>query len=84
MSAVVTPIAMTIELLDWVASDRRTYREVMDAWTSNCPRHPVWDDAVSDGLVEVVHGVVALTARGREFIVAVGYNRVRGVPEVLL
>jgi hypothetical protein len=62
----VTPASLTKELLAWVASRPRTYAELVESWTSNCPRHPVWDDAVSDGLVEVRGGVVALTARGRE------------------
>jgi hypothetical protein len=62
----VTPAPLTQELLAWVASKPRTYGELVESWTSNCPRHPVWDDAVSDGLVEVRGGVVGLTARGRE------------------
>jgi hypothetical protein len=62
----VTPAAMTHELLAWIDERPRTYAEVVEAWTSNCPRHPAWDDAASDGLVEVRGGVVALTARGRE------------------
>jgi hypothetical protein len=36
----------------------------MEAWTSNCPRHPAWDDALSDGLIQVVDGRVQLTALG--------------------
>jgi hypothetical protein len=56
---------MTIELLAWVDARERTYEEVLEAWTSNCPRHPVWDDALSDGLVRVVRGDVTLTPSGR-------------------
>ena len=56
---------VTVELLEWVASGRRGYAEAMDAWTSNCPRHPAWDDASSERLIEVRDGVVLLTARGR-------------------
>jgi hypothetical protein len=62
----VTPAPLTQELLAWVASRPRTYAELVEAWTSNCPRHPAWDDAVSDGLVEVRGGIVQLTERGRE------------------
>ena len=61
-----TPVALTQELLAWIASKPRTYTELVEAWTSKCPRHPAWDDAVSDGLVEVRGGVVRLTERGRE------------------
>ena len=68
MSASVTPAAMTHELLAWVAERPRTYAEIVDAWTSNCPRHPAWDDAASDGLVEVRGGVVALTEKGRDVL----------------
>jgi hypothetical protein len=64
-AAVGTP---TRELLKWVASKRRTYAETMSAWTSNCPRLAVWDDAVSDGLVEIRGGVVVLTEHGRTFV----------------
>jgi hypothetical protein len=64
----VTPAPLTHELLAWIEARPRTYAELVEAWTSNCPRHPAWDDAVSDGLVEVRGGVVALTARGRELL----------------
>ena len=70
MSASVTPAAMTYELLACVAERPRTYAEVVEAWTSNCPRHPAWDDAASDGLVAVSGGMVALTARGRAVLEA--------------
>ena len=56
---------VTRELLEWLASAPRTYDETMSAWTSNCPRHPAWDDATSDGLVEVRGRRVRLTDRGK-------------------
>jgi hypothetical protein len=46
----------------------------MEAWRSNCPRHPVWEDALADGLVQVENGAtmdgsrVSLTARGRAML----------------
>jgi hypothetical protein len=58
----------TLELLAWVDGGERTYAETMAAWTSNCPRHPAWDDAITDGLVQVVGGRVALSARGRAIL----------------
>ena len=65
----ITPVML--ELLTWIATRPRTYAETMDAWRSNCPRHPVWDDACVAGLVEVTEsGQVLLTARGRALIVA--------------
>jgi hypothetical protein len=59
------PLAPSVrELLDWVDRRPRTYAEAMEAWTSNCPRHPAWDDALSDGLIQVVKGEVSLTPLG--------------------
>ena len=45
--------ALRVQLLAWVAEKPRTYREVMDAWRTSCPRLPIWEDAVDDRLVEV-------------------------------
>jgi hypothetical protein len=65
---------LTLELLQWVASRRRTYAEAIEAWRSNCPRDPVWDDAVIAGLVRVVPSsngmpaAVELTAQGRALL----------------
>src|SRR4051812_27860509 len=36
----------------------------MEAWKSSCPRLTVWEDAVTDGLVEIRRGEVRLTQRG--------------------
>ena len=65
--------ALTLEFLRFIASGPRTYAETMEAWRSNCPRHPVWDDAVSDGLVQIVGGEgparhVVLTPKGRALL----------------
>ena len=67
------PSALTVELLAWVAARPRTYAETMEAWRTSCPRMPVWEDATSAGLVEVVGSdgagmggaAVRLTALGR-------------------
>ena len=59
-----------LEFLRWLAAHPRSYREVMDAWRSTCPRLSVWEDALADGLVAVENGRsprvlhVTLTARG--------------------
>jgi hypothetical protein len=45
--------ALTLQLMAWVSDRPRTYGEVMEAWTTTCPRTPIWEDAVSDGLVRV-------------------------------
>ena len=48
--------APTLELLSWISSRPRTYRETIEAWRTSCPRLSVWDDAIGDGLVEVARG----------------------------
>ncbi len=65
--------SLTLEFLIWIRSRPRTYAEAMQAWRSNCPRHSVWEDALLEGLIEVMEcgetmdqGQVALTARGLE------------------
>jgi hypothetical protein len=43
----------------------------MEAWRSTCPRMPIWEDAVRNGLVRIENGGamkssrIVLTARGR-------------------
>src|SRR5215211_4787100 len=44
---------LTRDLLVWIASAPRTYRETMEAWRTSCPRLPIWEDAVRDGLVRI-------------------------------
>lgn len=61
---------LTIQFLQWLADRPRTYGETMDAWRTSCPRLSIWEDAVSDGLVEFGEGrwrdrQVRLTRRGR-------------------
>jgi hypothetical protein len=56
---------LTLELLVWISSRPRTYPETMEVWGSNCPRHPVWEDALLADLVQVVQSEVVLTQFGR-------------------
>ncbi|HXA81098.1 MAG TPA: hypothetical protein VNV14_07495 [Opitutaceae bacterium] len=61
---------MTLQFLAFVA-EGHTYGETMEAWQSTCPRMPIWEDAVRDGLVRIENGGamkssrIVLTARGR-------------------
>jgi hypothetical protein len=61
--------APTRELLTWIDTRPRTYREAMEAWHSHCPRLTVWEDAVIDGLIELERTagglLVRVTERGR-------------------
>ena len=65
---------LMLEFLAWIASRPRTYEEAMEAWRSTCPRHPVWDDALTEGLIRVEsadsigQSMVALTARGKTLL----------------
>jgi hypothetical protein len=62
---------LALEFLSWVASRPRTYAEAMEAWASTCPRNPVWDDALIEGLIQIEspdtmrRSKVILTPRGK-------------------
>jgi hypothetical protein len=68
VSAATVPALLLRELLVWVGDRPRSYADTIDAWRSNCPRHPVLDDAFTDGLLRVEGGVVVLTALGRALL----------------
>lgn len=60
--------SLILDLLEWLATNNRTYEETMDAWRTSCPKLPVWEDANDRGLVcfDVFQGkrVVRTTAAG--------------------
>jgi hypothetical protein len=68
------PTPLVIDLLRWVATRTRTYRETMEAWRTSCPRLPVWEDALESGLVHVARDdghdelTVGVTPQGRAFL----------------
>jgi len=68
--------ALTLQFLTWIAAAPRSYGDVMEAWRTTCPRMPVWEDAVSEGLVAIEpgrsmkDGRVKLTSRGLALLVA--------------
>ena len=70
--------ALTLQFLTWIAAAPRSYGDVMEAWRTTCPRMPVWEDAVSDGLVAIESGRsmkdgrVKLTSRGRALVAQSG------------
>ena len=63
---------LTLDLLEWLVRQERTYTETMDAWRTSCPKLPVWEDANDRGFVslEPRHGkiIVTITSAGREFL----------------
>ena len=62
---------LTLEFLQWISSRPRTYADVMEAWRTTCPRHPVWEDALINGLIQIQDGgmmdqsAVTLTPKGQ-------------------
>jgi hypothetical protein len=81
--------ALILQLLTFVAEGARSYAETMEAWRSTCPRMPIWEDAVRDGLVRVESGSamavsrVVLTPRGKATLAAQrhgGMNEPAGKP----
>ena len=44
---------LMLEFLAWIDCRPRAYAETMEAWRSTCPRHPVWDDALVEGLIRI-------------------------------
>jgi hypothetical protein len=65
---------LMLEFLSWISSRPRTYADAMNAWQSTCPRHTIWEDAITDGLVqlngaETLHDPeVTLTPRGKAYL----------------
>jgi hypothetical protein len=43
--------ALILDLLEWLAAHERSYEEVLEAWSTSCPKLPVWEDANDRGLV---------------------------------
>jgi hypothetical protein len=75
MDATQKPVsALTLQLLTWIATRPRTYADAMEAWRTSCPRMPIWEDAVSEGLIEVNGSGamrdrrVTLSARGQTLL----------------
>ena len=67
---------LTLQFLEWVAMQPRTYLDTMGAWRTSCPKMPVWEDAIDEELVRVENGegqpthvaTVVLTERGRSLL----------------
>jgi hypothetical protein len=76
--AIITPLI--VEFLQWLAAEPRAYAEVMEGWRTSCPRLPIWEDAVDQGLVRrrALPGqpaVVEITADGRLLMERRGLKR---------
>ncbi len=40
---------LLLDLVEWVAREPRTYRDVIDTWRTSCPRLTIWEDAIDHG-----------------------------------
>ena len=65
---------LTLEFFEWISSRPRAYADVMEAWRTTCPRHPIWEDALLNGLIQLESRavmdqcVVTLTPKGRTLL----------------
>ena len=64
---------LILDMLGWLARERRSYADVLDAWRTSCPRLTVWEDALDRGLIrrEREPGgrtVIVLTEEGRDVL----------------
>lgn len=58
------PDALVLDLLASLEAGARPYSEVMEAWRTSCPRLPVWEDTVDQGLIRRDGAMIALTDAG--------------------
>ena len=75
--------SLMLDLVEWIAKQPRPYSEVMEAWRTSCPRLPIWEDAVDQGLVVRHHDgsngpYVSATKSGLAFLRAEGRLPVGG------
>jgi len=64
---------LILDFLEWLASEPRSYAEVMEAWRTSCPRLTVWEDTIDRGFVvrnprPGQSAVIDLTNEGRAFL----------------
>ena len=64
--------ALIADLLEHVASAERSYDDVIEAWHTQCPKLPVWEEASERGLITRArvngHAVVLITTKGAAFL----------------
>ncbi len=59
---------LVLDLLEWLAAGPRGYSEVMDAWSTSCPRLTIWEDALDARLVCLQEARVIVTDIGEAFL----------------
>jgi len=43
---------LLLDLVEWVGMKERSYQEALDVWRTSCPKLPVWEEAIDQGLLE--------------------------------
>ena len=71
--------ALTLQFLEWVDREPRTYAEVMEAWRTSCPRLSIWEDALAERLVEI--DAVQTMKEARVRLTPAGRERLAGRPK---
>jgi hypothetical protein len=63
-------VALTLQLLEWIAERPRRYEDVIATWRTTCPRLSIWEDACSDGLIDGERGsnLLRLSAKGQRVL----------------
>jgi hypothetical protein len=59
---------LILDLLESLAPEPRSYKDVMEAWRTSCPGLPVWEEANDRGLIRRHGSLVALTPVGLEYL----------------
>ena len=62
--------SLVFDLVEWVGKEPRTYRQVMDAWRTSCPRLTVWEEALERGYLARSGHRLDVTQSGRAFLQA--------------
>ena len=60
--------ALTLQLLEWISAQPRSYADMLEAWRTSCPRLTILEDASIAGLIHCDAGsgrAVTLTAKGQ-------------------
>ncbi len=60
--------SLVLDLVEWVATNPRSYTDVMSAWRTTCPRMSIWEDSLDERLVSVHNDTVYVTTRGSDFL----------------
>ena len=58
------PEPLILDLLSSLKAGAMPYADVMEAWRTSCPRLPVWEDVVDQGLVRRRGPMIELTDAG--------------------